>query len=589
MTISWRDTLQTLLPQFEALAARSTGLHHLFVEAADNERDKLSGPSWFSRSFDDVKVVDGKPVIEKWGCCGFGTLPTINPTFREPNAGEIFDESMRVIRDGSGIVRAVPVTMRLRQGYYCGEPTVTVDAFKSLANAAAAGLAGANNLNEHFFASDLTDLFRKPRGGVRYLFGDVPETPNQFMASGWDAGVVQYENGVLIDMPISESSPSDGQWLILLHRLGWRRIVGSPLIAQRFAWNENIEVALEMLRDDSASDANGLASLYEHVSSDSFYSVIGTKESPLNLSLASVFAIQLLLEDLRPTNSNLPRDKEFLADYSKEEWYLTSLPDVHGVSEAYCKEGMYKPDIGILVATEVEKQAVLKTMRPLSEEEAVLSIHIENNTYYLGRFGAVIAVLCMSSMGSTGRDASLVVTTETIETWALSAVVMVGIAFGKDAGKQEIGNVLVSDRIIAYEPQRVGKKDNQNRGHQPPAGSVLLNRCRNVLGWKFQAPDGRLCGFQVGPILSGEKLIDNLKFKAKRFDEFPTAIGGEMEGAGVAAAADRKKCEWIIIKSICDWGDGKKTGAHQEFAAAVAVSFVEHVLNQPGALDTLNQ
>lgn len=50
MTLDWRDTLKTLLPQFEARAVRSTGLNHLLVEDADDERGKAAGPSWLGHS-----------------------------------------------------------------------------------------------------------------------------------------------------------------------------------------------------------------------------------------------------------------------------------------------------------------------------------------------------------------------------------------------------------------------------------------------------------------------------------------------------------------------------------------------------------
>lgn len=100
----------------------------------------------------------------------------------------------------------------------------------------------------------------------------------------------------------------------------------------------------------------------------------------------------------------------------------------------------------------------------------------------------------------------------------------------------------------------------------------------------YPPPDGQACGFQVGPLLFGEKLVDDAEFKASLFERFPDAIGGEMEGAGVAAAADRKKCKWILIKAICDWGDGTKAKNHQEFAAAAAIDLVVHVLNQANAL-----
>ena len=57
-----------------------------------------------------------------------------------------------------------------------------------------------------------------------------------------------------------------------------------------------------------------------------------------------------------------------------------------------------------------------------------------------------------------------------------------------------------------------------------------------------------------------------------------------MEGAGLAAAAGRVGVPWILVKAICDWGDGQKHGKHQPLAAAAAVSLVHHVLSQKNVL-----
>lgn len=183
---------------------------------------------------------------------------------------------------------------------------------------------------------------------------------------------------------------------------------------------------------------------------------------------------------------------------------------------------MIEPRIGLLVATEVERQAVLKRLRAPKGRKAVLQVFVDSNTCFVGRFGANDAVLCMTSMGSTGRDSSTTVTGEFIDHWQLKAVVMVGIAFGKDAEKQMIGNVLVSDRIIQYEPQRVSEELNVNRGSEPLAGTTLLNRFRNVLGWRFTAPNGDQCGFQTGPILSGWALSNNGRYFSPFNSRFPT-------------------------------------------------------------------
>ncbi len=588
MSMSWRVTLETLLAQFQTAASRSQCLHHMLVEVADDERDKLTGPEWFNPYESKIRFVDGQPQYGKWDLSKSTFLPGISPGFREPNPDEKFDEkdSGRVVKDLSGVVRAVKVPMTLRQGFYCGVASDIVSSFESLADAAASAIAGSSNLDEHVFGSDLSDIFRHPRGGVRYLFGDVPVAPEHFIAQGWQAGVLAFPAGVLIDVPISESMPNASNWVLMLHRLGWRHVDGSALRARRFAWEGTTEVALELLTHGEAGSLAGASERFAKISRYSFYSILGTKDAPLDVNLASVFAIQMLLSDLSTKEPQKEQARDAAVDYTKEKWKHLVLPALRVVNEDEALEAC-TPRVGILVATDVEKDAVLKKMRPPANKRGVLQVYSGRNTYYLGRLGVTNVVLCMTAMGSSGRDASTIVTVELIQAWKPAAVIMVGIAFGKDATKQRIGTVLVSDKVLSYEQQRIGKDSSEDRGNEPLAGTVLLNRFRNVVGWDFKSPDGQKCSFQVGPVLSGEKLVDNVEFKNSLFDRFPTAIGGEMEGAGVAASAARNGCEWIVVKGICDWGDGSKTKVHQEFAAAASIDLVEHVLNQLGALDSL--
>jgi nucleoside phosphorylase len=166
---------------------------------------------------------------------------------------------------------------------------------------------------------------------------------------------------------------------------------------------------------------------------------------------------------------------------------------------------------------------------------------------------------------------------------------MVGIAFGKDPSKQKVADVLVASQVISYEPQRVGDTQTVPRGPITPTNPTLLNRFENVLDWTFLRPDGSRCRREVGPLLSGEKLVDDPAFKADPFARYPQAIGGEMEGVGLAAAAVRQGVPWILVKAICDWADGKKHGKHQPLAAAAAVSLAHHVLSQADVLHGLQK
>jgi nucleoside phosphorylase len=559
----------------------------MLVEVADNEREKAIGPVWLGGFGKNAPFVDGKPQYGPWDCSAFATLPGTHPAYRAPKPGEEFVDNPRVVRDGSGVVRAVAVPMKHRHGYYCGRGSDETKPFESLANVAATALAAAEDLQLHAFAADLTDIFRKPRGGVRYVFGDVPAAPSRFMSHGWMGGGAIFDNGVVIDVPISENNPDVRHWLLLLHRLGWRQISGSGLRADRFAWDQHTEVRLDMLLEDLSRLPDQFRNAFAGISKESFYSVIGTKEAGLDLNLASAFAIQILLADLAPILPVREKGVEDV-DYSRESWQSLQIPELQTLTPG-AASAISKPKLGIIVATDVEKAAVLKKLKPPTANARVLQLFHDKNTFYIGRLGQADVVVCMSAMGSVGRDASMMVSAEMIQTWQLAGIIMAGIAFGKDAVQQKIGNVLIADRIISYEPQRIGKVRNVDRGAEPAAGAVLLNRFRNIVGWSFAAPNGQICGFQVGPILSGEKLVDNNDFKQELFDRHPTAIGGEMEGAGVAAAADRNGCEWIVVKAICDWGDGTKASHHQEFAAASSVHLIEHVLNQPGALDALGR
>lgn len=143
-------------------------------------------------------------------------------------------------------------------------------------------------------------------------------------------------------------------------------------------------------------------------------------------------------------------------------------------------------------------------------------------------------------------------------------VLMVGIAFGIDAVKQNIGDVLASEHILPYEIQRVGSDQIVWRGSKPEASNTLRNNFKNLRGWEYSLPNGEEANLELCDILSGEKLIDNLNLRNQLVQQFPTANGGEMEGAGLYAACQDKGVEWILIKSICDFADGNKGSGKKE-------------------------
>jgi len=243
----------------------------------------------------------------------------------------------------------------------------------------------------------------------------------------------------------------------------------------------------------------------------------------------------------------------------------------------------------LLTVNDAEKNAVMRLLKPLPKKKNILKGHIGPETYYVGMFGKFNTVITQCEMGALGSGSAILATIDGLKIWLPRGIIMVGVAFGKDPSKQKIGDVLVASRVISYEPARIGETKTIHRGEIAQSNVTLRNRFRNTESWEFYLPDGTLASREIGPILSGEKLIDEPEFKASLFEQFPEGIGGEMEGAGLIATSGRVGLPWILVKGICDWGDGNKDHKHQPLAAASAASLVHYVLSNQSALDGLEK
>ncbi len=282
-------------------------------------------------------------------------------------------------------------------------------------------------------------------------------------------------------------------------------------------------------------------------------------------------------------------DQTLIYRPKEQMWYAPEFPTTVEVTTKRLGKAKDNIDVVIMTATEVELKAVLRLLTPLPRRNQILLLYVGPETYYLGKFGTHNAVVTKCRMGAISEGSVILATDQAQRLWHPKAVIMTGIAFGKAPEKQKMADVLIASQIISYEQQRVSSDKIIHRGSIPPSNTTLLNRFENVQNWKFLRPDDRACSIHIGPILSGEKLIDNPEFKETLLKYFPQAIGGEMEGAGLVAASGRVGTAWILVKSICDWGDGRKHKEHQPLAAAAAASLVHHVLKQKTILNGIRK
>lgn len=242
------------------------------------------------------------------------------------------------------------------------------------------------------------------------------------------------------------------------------------------------------------------------------------------------------------------------------------------------------PSIPIIVLVTVNEHDIHALLDAFVGEGTVPAQVTKGGVTYndLGTHGGHRIVSTVCEMGAGGIGASQQRTRESIEHWHPRAIIAVGIAFGLDETKQNIGDVLVSTQIQDYELGRLNSDGTLTpRGDKPSSSDILHNRFRQTDATeKRRRKDWPKVRF--GLVLSGQKLVDNLDYRESLKALFTEAIGGDMEGFGVYVSATGAKVDWIVVKGICDWGH-KKNQADKDVWQKLAAKNAARVLK--AALD----
>ena len=228
----------------------------------------------------------------------------------------------------------------------------------------------------------------------------------------------------------------------------------------------------------------------------------------------------------------------------------------------------------LLTVNRNETKALLAAFKEFTQKEPV-NHSIDDRIYAeLGTLHGVPVFHALTAMGSGGVGASQQGVDKAIRALRPTMVIAVGVAFGLDANKQNIGDILVSRQISLYESQRVGKKSIVPRGDQPRAATRLLDLLERADQTTWEGAE-----VTFGLIISGEKLVDNKAFRNSLVRKHPSAIGGEMEGAGIYVACEEHNVPWVLVKGICDFGDGDKATDKKERQSRAATNAAEFVLH----------
>ena len=214
----------------------------------------------------------------------------------------------------------------------------------------------------------------------------------------------------------------------------------------------------------------------------------------------------------------------------------------------------------LLTANQVENRMVTHLLYQYGNKRKLRWRDFENCVYRLTKIGTIkVAHLVPLNTGSFSREGSRKAIERALGIFRPMLVVSLGVAFGVDASKQTLGDVLISQKILSNETNsRVDGKIMLRNDETYFTSDQICARWGSFLDSEIQPLKKYGFRWYFGPLLSGGSVVSDAEEKlrliqaATRKEE--KSIGGEMEGTGVYAECYGSDVPCIVIKGICDWG-----------------------------------
>lgn len=214
-------------------------------------------------------------------------------------------------------------------------------------------------------------------------------------------------------------------------------------------------------------------------------------------------------------------------------------------------------DFGLIVATDLERNAILRKITPQTMGGGAAS-----GLHQLGTIqGYEVALTRCARQGSVS---SALAASDLIRDHQPRYLVLLGIAAGFP-GEVERGSVVVANHVLGYEYSKIYDDSSEQEPH-PYVSPELSGIAPDIEGKTISVTiDGIEYSSKVviGPIASGSKLVASEDFRDKlaRLNRHMRAL--EMEAEGVGAAALHSNKGFFIFKGISDLADRQTKGTNR--------------------------
>lgn len=217
----------------------------------------------------------------------------------------------------------------------------------------------------------------------------------------------------------------------------------------------------------------------------------------------------------------------------------------------------------LVTSNSKEKDAVNKILNPKSK----VDLNLNSKGCYIGLISNNIVVHLSGTSGVTSEDSISRIVIEfisNIEFPLPKAVLMAGFCWG-NPNKTDHGQTIISNTIYSLNSSVVKGSIQQFKEkifQSKLANEYLISDCLN------------------GSMVSLETLIAGNEFRNDIITQFPTILGGEMEGFGYIPTLNSKGVPWLIIKTISDFADNQFSRNVQEDSAKSVANYIPDLINE---------
>ena len=198
-------------------------------------------------------------------------------------------------------------------------------------------------------------------------------------------------------------------------------------------------------------------------------------------------------------------------------------------------------------------------------------LEIEHKGCYIGLIEDVFVIHLSGTSGMADKPSISRIVIEFLSKENLprpECVLLIGFCWG-NPNKTTIGSIIFSDSVLSLNSDKVEN------------GKILYKgiNLRSNLSLELLQSEITACipKSLFGTLASKERLFSDTKQRDLLLEEFPEILGGEMEAFGFIPNVDNNN--WLIIKTVSDFGDNEYNRETQVEAANVSADIIPNFIS----------